>query len=94
MRGLSNPSQETPLKKLVLAALAAAAAAAATGCATGPEASAEQARAPREYITGSNVGRRPGEAPTDQVKLVHPETLRDARWNGGQGSGATPGTGN
>ena len=80
------------MKMLAIAALAAAAAA-ATGCATAPQASTEEARAPREYVTGSNIGRRPGEAPTDQIRIYSREALETQYRTGNIGNGATPGPG-
>ena len=80
------------MKMLVIAALAAAAGAAA-GCATAPEASTEAARAPREYVTGSNIGRRQGEAPIDGVKMYSREALENQYRTGNIGNGVTGGPG-
>ena len=77
------------MNKLILAALAAAAAATA-GCATGPEASTESTAVQREYVTGSNVARRKGEAPTDQVKMYSRESLENAYRTGTFGNNQTP----
>ena len=74
--------------KKTLAALAAVAAA-ATGCATGPETSTEAAFQ-REYVTGSNVARKRGEAPTDQIKTYGKESLENSYRTGTLGAGVTP----
>ena len=79
------------MNKLILAALAAAAAAAAGGCATAPEASTEAAAFQREFVTGSNIGRRKGEAPTDQIKTYSREAMENHYRTGNIGNGATPG---
>jgi type IV pilus biogenesis protein CpaD/CtpE len=77
------------VKKPILAVLAAALT--ATGCATGPDMSTDGApRAEREYVTGSNIGRRKGEAPTDQIKTYSRETLENSYRTGVIGAGVTP----
>ena len=78
------------MKKLILAALAAATLAA--GCATtGPQTSTETFN--RDFVTGSNIGRKKGEAPTDQVKIYSKEAIENQYRTGNIGNGATPGPG-
>ena len=77
------------MKKVILAALAAAATAAG-GCATAPETSTENAAFQREFVTGSNIGRKKGEAPTDQIKTYSKETLENSYRTGTIGAGVTP----
>ena len=76
------------MKKLIVAALAAAAAA-ASGCATDPNTSVEPV-VEREFVTGSNIGRKKGEAPTDQIKTYSKETLENSYRTGTIGAGVTP----
>ena len=76
------------MKKLMLAALAAATMAA--GCATtGPQTSTETFS--RDYVTGSNIGRKKGEAPTDQIKIYSKEALENQYRTGNLGNGVTGG---
>ena len=75
---------------IAIAALAAAAAMA--GCAAAPEANSEGAseREPKEYTTGSNIGRRPGAQRNDGVRTYEPGAVGDIR-PGGTGMGARGG---
>ena len=77
------------MNQLILAALAAAAATTA-GCATGPEVSTGEPVAQREFVTGSNIGRKRGESPTDQIKTYSRESLENSYRTGVIGAGVTP----
>ena len=78
--------------KPILAALAAAAVAAG-GCATEPATSTEGQSFSREYVTGSNIGRKKGEAPVDQIRIYSKEALENQYRTGNIGNGVTGGPG-
>ena len=78
------------MKEKLMIAVLAAAAAAMGGCASAPEASTEDTSFQREYVTGSNIGRKRGEAPTDQIKTYSRESLENAYRTGQIGNGMTP----